>query len=1413
MGISAADMQAALLELPTIDGVQVSRAISPNLRSVSFAVTFTGAMVRGSVPLLVVLDQGSNGCSPTAVDPAVVTQTRYSAVSVYRLETSAPLPYDASEEEMKDALEALSLVTRVDVSRSVNGNGFEWDLTFRGYGDFLFPLYVNFQNLTAAIGASASVTPIGQFLFEGLIPGVAYSVTGFAVNTMGSGTILASTPVSQQPADQVPMPPSNILVRAVYAQMINVQFTGPYTTYAGPVVSSYLIHYDPSPAFSSGVLGNPYGEVELSSSASSLRLDVQALSVVAPLGYTAGGTFSLSFLGHTTFQLDYNISGDGVKSALEALPPVRQVAVSREIFCSASKGVNDCGNLRGYTWRVTFVDVIDSGDQFEAYFDSFESNYNYRLAVDGTYLKACPPSDPLACYVNSSAQAFVHAHQEIQQLCICNSGLTAINFLSQTTNCSSSAGSLTQALEGLDGVGRVAVAIDQTNVNCGCSSGLATQFSVAFETMQGDVPLVVLSQGQAVELIKGRSQFVEGLDEYSLLLDDPIFSSKVPIYVRVAAVNSVGASSFYDYPSPIIPYFGAPPPPKGLSASTPSSSTIEISWTPTGNYTNGEYVVEWDTNAAFVSSCLGATCSAQTVVALGAMRISYSPSSPIFGALITGLTPGLNYYVRVSNCVASGSDSLCSSYVYLGYPLDPLPVTPQDVPTFILGGAVTSVVPSSIALGFNRPLTLPEGVQGSLIESYAVVMSSPVLEVQQLALSNIPTSASFLSLAVRGMSTRCISRSASVEEFAFALQDLPMVDQVNVTLNGSGTNELVLQFAFSGVTKSGGSVGPVELGHNPLCGFTNNAAPVSSVTTLSLAVKPFVPAIVNVATSASSYISGSFEFRYGFLGDHVKLLTVDGSSPITCSIIGGQNSLLASVLLSNLLSAGATIRIGEQVHSVVAVNSSTATFSPYRIHSASNVEILVMDTFIGLAQASNGTSSIVLTTNVQGEFDVGDALLLSQYDPVSLIELMSMVVTISSISGRNIVVSKSLHLASSAPVLVYRQQSRLIAADELSGDLQGKLQSMSAIQSVSTARQGPNAVGAYSWTVTFTSDTVLSSYMVNSNSSNAIQVTLCSNTFVNGLYVSDSFTIGRRFYSMVDGPFSLYFDGAISKWGFAVVNGTSTVDVETSSSGVIYPWLAAFGSCSVNYLGSTTILSGYGASVSASQTQTSLGPDLTNTVFSESLSNRSSEVQAVTVTSVDGLLFGGFDIDFNQSFIPLTMRADESAYDFQTKLHSLPTVGRVEVVRNQVNGSGGSFLGYEWLVTFTSQDGDLPLMTVNSSATYGASLQGRNISLAVSEVAKGVPLSKEVVVEGLELGRQYSTQVVPTNSLGAGMSSFLGQNLGVGITPLSIDLTDPPDAPALNSVNPVSASQLEIGFTPGANGGSAISKYLGIIGY
>jgi hypothetical protein len=232
-------------------------------------------------------------------------------------------------------------------------------------------------------------------------------------------------------------------------------------------------------------------------------------------------------------------------------------------------------------------------------------------------------------------------------------------------------------------------------------------------------------------------------------------------------------------------------------------------------------------------------------------------------------------------------------------------------------------------------------------------------------------------------------------------------------------------------------------------------------------------------------------------------------------------------------------------------------------------------------------------------------------------------------------------------------------------------------------------------------------------------------------------------------------------------------------------------------------------SLSGTVVQSGIAPSVLNTAAASVVNQTISEIQAINVTSSDGIITGGFTLDFNSSMIPLYFRADESAKDMETKLESLPTVGNVSVSRTVLTGMSGSFIGYQWLVTFISNGGDVPLLTYSATPLYSLPLGGNNAEINVMEVQKGSALSSVVYLSGLIMGDQYTVQVFAANSAGLGESTLTAQNDGRGVMPLSFNLIGESSPPILSSVVAKSSSQLGLMITPPVlSGGEDASSYL-----
>lgn len=141
------EMKAELETLAGVDAVQVSREsidyeAGVTGAGVRYIITFVGDNVRGNVHPLQVIDVGENGCLDASSDseaggkfrndlePIVIAQESISFVPLYKVQTTEEIPFDASAMDVQSAIENLSQACKVDVERSINGNGYSWDVTF-----------------------------------------------------------------------------------------------------------------------------------------------------------------------------------------------------------------------------------------------------------------------------------------------------------------------------------------------------------------------------------------------------------------------------------------------------------------------------------------------------------------------------------------------------------------------------------------------------------------------------------------------------------------------------------------------------------------------------------------------------------------------------------------------------------------------------------------------------------------------------------------------------------------------------------------------------------------------------------------------------------------------------------------------------------------------------------------------------------------------------------------------------------------------------------------------------------------------------------------------------------------------------------------------------------------------------------
>jgi hypothetical protein len=344
---SAAALEAELESLVSIDDVAVTRDADASGGNVTYTVTFHGALVRGNVPQLTVTDFGTDGCEPfanatgysRANGPVAYKDTTLepSFLPLYKVQTTAALPYDATAADVKAAVEALTAACSVDVSRELVGTGYTWAVTFgqtaAPFGLLLEALRPNAHALTGKFQSPAlEVYALLSAPLATPKAGVSYSASVAAVNVHGqAGPPQEASPLALQAADQRPGPPRVVLVDALAHDALAVQWAPPASS-GGQAVSSYRVEWDPTPTFDSRADGTATGVATVLASTAAPVSDVQYVSVAVPLGKYLAGSFSLSFNGQATGELPYDVSAQRLQEALRALCTTGEV---RERRCTA----------------------------------------------------------------------------------------------------------------------------------------------------------------------------------------------------------------------------------------------------------------------------------------------------------------------------------------------------------------------------------------------------------------------------------------------------------------------------------------------------------------------------------------------------------------------------------------------------------------------------------------------------------------------------------------------------------------------------------------------------------------------------------------------------------------------------------------------------------------------------------------------------------------------------------------------------------------------------------------------------------------------------------------------------------------------------------------------------------------------
>lgn len=271
---------------------------------------------------------------------------------------TAALSWGAADEDVAEALEALSAVSYVDVERLGDGASAEW---FYGYVYTISFWGVHSSSglpqMTVDTSLSTDVTAYVDTVRQGaavasqtptlvaLKEGMEYSIRARAFGPEGFGpasdTVLAETPE----VGVLPGPPTAVTLGSCRysSTSLGVKWRPPLKD-GGQSVDAYRIEWDRSQPISesSAAYGTDY--LQVTHEVQEIMVNFRSGDSIA----TRGGTFSVSWGGHSTADLPWDSSASAVETAILAISGVQELAVN-------PIGVTRVPYRNGFRWTVTFM--------------------------------------------------------------------------------------------------------------------------------------------------------------------------------------------------------------------------------------------------------------------------------------------------------------------------------------------------------------------------------------------------------------------------------------------------------------------------------------------------------------------------------------------------------------------------------------------------------------------------------------------------------------------------------------------------------------------------------------------------------------------------------------------------------------------------------------------------------------------------------------------------------------------------------------------------------------------------------------------------------------------------------------------------------------------------------------------------
>ncbi|GMF63741.1 unnamed protein product [Phytophthora fragariaefolia] len=256
------------------------------------------------------------------------------------------IPWATINDDLKSALESLDSVDGVSITSALSVKTVIHTISFWGtYPMKKLPLLVvtpdpTTTNLKAYVryNDAVAVTKQDTLILEN---SQAYAFRVFAENSKGTSDSMSLFQTQTSTSSIVPTPPTCVALGEFHGPTwLSINYWAPFYS-GGADVSMYRIEWDSSPNFDS--TSTDYGVASIQK-----KFEVQQVTTIYRSSVEAGGSFTLSWGGHTTSSLPFDCTAADMAKAVAVITDTANVPADPVKVTRAQVSW-------GYAWKITFL--------------------------------------------------------------------------------------------------------------------------------------------------------------------------------------------------------------------------------------------------------------------------------------------------------------------------------------------------------------------------------------------------------------------------------------------------------------------------------------------------------------------------------------------------------------------------------------------------------------------------------------------------------------------------------------------------------------------------------------------------------------------------------------------------------------------------------------------------------------------------------------------------------------------------------------------------------------------------------------------------------------------------------------------------------------------------------------------------